>query len=408
MLYRLTPPLLLLAVLFLALASPTRAQTSTTQPKTLYLDSQYGSRKAGTNIAYSTLYPSLLLDVYMPTEADLIPRFPAFIILHGSNGSKELDKIVDLCQNWSKRGYVTVPINYNLWHGKTAAEAVRWVRANADKYKVDPSRIAIGGGSAGASTAMMAAFREISSIGPNAHVSVVLDLWGQTKHLGIISEVDNDDPPVYIVHGDADELVLPENSLVLESRLNSVGVVNRFQPIPGAGHSCFDAYWNHKVRNITNDRDITVDQDCAEFFYTHLNLVSLQATADSAGRTSWTSTHFNTTSASGNAAWTADPDADGSPNLLEYAFGTLPTTASSRPSVLHSISVDSPRRSVLTFNRTRSDVTYEVLASSDLSTWKVIAVNPGTVGQSVTVTDSVELTTGVSRFLRVRATLVEL
>jgi acetyl esterase/lipase len=406
MLYRLTPPLLLLALLFLALASPTRAQTSTTQPKTLYLDSQYGSRKVGTNIAYSRLYPSLLLDVYMPTGADHIPRFPAFIILHGSNGSKEIPEIVKLCQNWSKRGYVTVPINYNLWDGKTAAEAVRWVRANADDYKVDPSRIAIGGGSAGASTAMMAAFREISSIGPNAHVSVVLDLWGASAVpflFNLISDVDKDDPPVFIVHGDADKTVLPSNSLALESRLNSVGVVNRFQPIPGAGHSCFDDYWNY----IPEYQDITVDQDCAQFFYTHLNLVSLQSTADSVGRTNWTYTHFSKTLANGKATWKADPDADGAPNLLEYAFGTLPTTASSRPSVLHSISVDSPRRCVLTFNRTRSDVRYEVLASSDLSTWTVIAVNPGTVGQPVTVTDSVELNSGVSRFLRVRATLVE-
>lgn len=406
MLFRPTPPLLLLALLFLALASPTRAQTSTTQPKTLYLDSQYGYTKTETDIAYSKLYPSLLLDVYMPTGANHIPRFPAFIILHGSNGSKELDKIVQLCKNWSKRGYVTVPINYNLWDGKTAAEAVRWVRANADDYKVDPSRIAIGGGSAGASTAMMAAFREISSIGPNAHVSVVLDLWGASAVpflFNLISDVDKDDPPVFIVHGDDDKTVSYKDSVNLESRLNSVGVVNKFHLIPGAGHSCFDDYWNY----IPKGQDITVDQDCAEFFYTHLNLVSLQSTADSAGRTSWTSTHFNTTSVSGTAAWTADPDADGAPNLLEYAFGTLPTTANSRPSVLHGISVDSPRRSVLTFNRTRSDVTYEVLASSDLSTWTVIAVNPGTVGQSVTVTDSVELATGVSRFLRVRTTLVE-
>ena len=390
--------MLLLAILFLALAISPRAKAST-----IYLDSQYGYTKTKTDIAYSKLDTSLLLDVYMPTGANHIARFPAFIILHGAGGTKETDKIVKLCQNWAKRGYVTLAINYTLFDGNTAAEAVRWVRANADTYKVDPSRIAIGGGSAGAATSMMAAFREISSIGANAHVSVVLDLWGPSAVplvFNLISDVDKDDPPVFIVHGTADTTVSYQNSVNLANRLKSVGVDYKFFTIQGAGHGCFDNYWNDVVDGKT------IDQHCAEFFYKHLNLVSLQATADSAGRTSWTSTHFNTTSTSGNAAWTADPDADGGPNLLEYAFGTLPTTASSRPSVQHSISIDSPRRSVLTFNRTRSDVTYEVLASSDLSTWTVIAVNPGTVGQSVTVTDSVELKSGVSRYLRVRTTLV--
>ncbi len=403
MLFRPNTPLLLLAILYLALAISTRAQTST-----VYLDSQYGSKKAFSNVAYTALDPSLLLDVYMPTGANHIARFPAFIIMHGLGGKKENDQIVKLCQNWAKRGYVTVAISYTLGEVNTAAEAVRWMRANADTYKVDPSRIAIGGESAGAMTAMMTAFYETSdtgtkAIGPNAHVSVVLDLWGPSAVLfvfDLIPDVDKNDPPVFIVHGTADTIVIYQNSVNLANRLKSVGVDYKFFTIQGAEHSCYTNYWNDMIDGKT------IDQHAAEFFYKHLNLASLRATSDPAGSTSWTSTHFNTTSASGNAAWTADPDADGAPNLLEYAFGTIPTTASSRPSVQHSISIDSPRRSVLTFNRTRSDVTYEVLASSDLSTWTVIAVNPGTVGQSVAVTDSVELKTGVSRYLRVRTTLV--
>ena len=43
----------------------------------------------------------------------------------------------------------------------------------------------------------------------------------------------------------------------------------------------------------------------------------------------WRSRYFGTTDNSGNAANTADPDGDGVPNLVEYAFGLDPTLASS-------------------------------------------------------------------------------
>jgi hypothetical protein len=58
----------------------------------------------------------------------------------------------------------------------------------------------------------------------------------------------------------------------------------------------------------------------------------------------------------------------------------------------------------ITFLRLRSELTYAVEASSDLITWTTIATNPGVVGQSVTVTDTVDLPSAVParRFLRLR------
>ncbi len=65
----------------------------------------------------------------------------------------------------------------------------------------------------------------------------------------------------------------------------------------------------------------------------------------------------------------------------------------------------SASRVQLTFARMRGDVTYEVEASSNLVTWSVVAVNPGTVGAVVTVADSVTLdATNTRRFLRLRVT----
>jgi autotransporter-associated beta strand protein len=115
----------------------------------------------------------------------------------------------------------------------------------------------------------------------------------------------------------------------------------------------------------------------------------------------WRQTHFGTTDNTGAAADSADADGDGASNLLEYALGTTPTSAAS---VAVPAAQVSGLRLALTFQRFRSDVTYAVEASSDLLNWTTITTNPGNVGQSVTVTDTVDLSTSPRRFLRLRVT----
>jgi len=116
----------------------------------------------------------------------------------------------------------------------------------------------------------------------------------------------------------------------------------------------------------------------------------------------WRQQYFGTTSNSGNAADTFDFDGDDFSNLLEYALGTVPTSSVSRPNLESQIS---NFRLQIAFLRARPDVTYIVEATSDLaapSPWPVIATNPGTVGQQVTVTDPDPASP--SRFLRLRVT----
>ncbi|NJL19412.1 MAG: alpha/beta hydrolase, partial [Bdellovibrionaceae bacterium] len=49
-----------------------------------------------------------------------------------------------------------------------AADAIRWLRANAATYNIDPDRIAIGGISAGAGVSLFTAYQNAGTLGAGA------------------------------------------------------------------------------------------------------------------------------------------------------------------------------------------------------------------------------------------------
>lgn len=109
---------------------------------------------------------------------------------------------------------------------------------------------------------------------------------------------------------------------------------------------------------------------------------------------------------------TADPDADGLPNLAEYAFGTGPWMRTNAPT-LGTTTVATSTYLTITYTRAKllTDINYAVETSSNLQTWSsapgttvpVSTVDQGDVTQ-VTVRDSVAISPGGRRYLRVRVT----
>jgi len=115
----------------------------------------------------------LALDLYKP-KRDKVKRRPVAVWVHGGGfafGDKGSGPSAQLARRFARMGYVTVSINYRLLveggcSGATgiaiecyraaiegthdAQAAVRWLRANAKRLRVDPKRIGIGGESAGA------------------------------------------------------------------------------------------------------------------------------------------------------------------------------------------------------------------------------------------------------------------
>jgi hypothetical protein len=110
-------------------------------------------------------------------------------------------------------------------------------------------------------------------------------------------------------------------------------------------------------------------------------------------------------------------DNDGMPNLLEYAFGTDPKSPTTSPLTV-SVSGNNLQFS-FPCDDSRTDISYAVQASADLSTWTDIAqstggtntqpvsnlsavLDAGTGARTVWVMDSTAIPAGGKRFLRLK------
>ena len=124
--------------------------------------------KANYDVLYTTLENTpfgkreLHLDVFRPEKAG---KYPALIMVFGGgwrSGTKDLQ--VPMAMQIASKGYVTVAVEYQLsLEAKYPAAvynikaAIRWMRANAEKYNIDPDHIAISGCSAGGQLASLTA-----------------------------------------------------------------------------------------------------------------------------------------------------------------------------------------------------------------------------------------------------------
>lgn len=209
--------------------------------------------------------------------------FPAVICIHGGGfraGKREgYDPlIIKLAQ----RGYVAMTITYRLApkyqfpaavHDTKAA--VRWARANAAKYKIDPDRIGVTGGSAGGHLVQFlgvtADVKEFEGDGGNPGVSSkvacvvnvygpsdftksygksvdaaeVLPLWlggnldtARQKHIrsSPLYWVTPNAAPTLCIHGTEDKYVAHEQAVWMVDKLKAAGVEAELLTLPGAGH----------------------------------------------------------------------------------------------------------------------------------------------------------------------------
>lgn len=221
---------------------------------------------------------SLRIDLFVPTRVS--ESVPCLMFIHGggwSKGKKEDYLIYNLA--FAERGYVTASVSYRLSQVAPFPAAVqdvkcaiRWLRANAANYHIDPSQIAAIGGSAGGHLALMAGLSDDPSLeGQGGHadqssrVQAVVNFYGVTDattekaknahqvidfiggtysekttayHLcSPIEHVTSDDPPVLTFHGSLDELVPVTQATRLHAELDQAGVANALDILEGWPHT---------------------------------------------------------------------------------------------------------------------------------------------------------------------------
>ena len=199
------------------------------------------------NVEYAVVGgKSLRLDAYLPAGK---VSAPAIVLLHGGGftGGAKGGYTGELARHLADQGYAAFDIDYRLMRdlGPSAtlseameaaredlARAVKYVVANSKTYAIDPDRLAVGGGSAGAITALTATYGEDRSARqPKAVVSLWGSMYGQER------AIKPGDPPVFLVHGTADKTVPFAHSESIATASRKAGVDAVLLRIENGGHT---------------------------------------------------------------------------------------------------------------------------------------------------------------------------
>lgn len=223
----------------------------------------------------------LQMNIAVPPDAQG-KRFPVVLCIHGGGWQagrrEELDELAKLL---AQRGFVAATISYRFAPEfkhpaqiQDCAEAVRFLRAHAAEYHLDPMRVGAAGFSAGAHLAMLLAVGdpgdglglEPAADGTPAKVQAAVSFAGPTnlaaadipeQSVGIVAALigrdpegwksrcdaaspltylDKNDSPMLLFNGTKDPLVPHTQAFTMIEAMGRVGVPGRIEIIAGAGH----------------------------------------------------------------------------------------------------------------------------------------------------------------------------
>lgn len=250
-------------------SSPQPGSLATTKPMTI--DLTYCTTEEGIK---------LTMDLYRPKQDSGL--LPVVLYVHGggwTSGDKSDGVGLLFKEELTRRGYLFASINYRLGPKyifpaqiEDVKCAVRYLRAHAAKYRLNPERIGAIGGSAGGHLVALLGTSDAETgwdVGEfadqSSRVQAVVDLFGPADLHAMFAEADRmymmrifdasssddptlaeyspvtyaspDDPPFLIMHGDQDEVVPLEQSQILYERLKAAGVPAELVVVENAAHS---------------------------------------------------------------------------------------------------------------------------------------------------------------------------
>lgn len=247
---------------------------------------------------YGSSYRDLKFSICMPKVRTAGEKYPLLIWLCGGS-FKVMDKDVWWPQwmEFARRGCVTASIEYRTSNEEIfpaaltdVKAAVRYFRANASLYAIDPEQIFVAGESAGGGLASLAGvtgrkgqtkYDVGDHLSQNSCVQGVIDFYGvvdirerailddsnltfgaeeqlvgvegdisaRKKEASAVMHVTGETPPFLIFHGSNDTLVPPSQSSTLYEKLCEAGVRADYYVLEGEGHGA-DAFYQSEIMDI--------------------------------------------------------------------------------------------------------------------------------------------------------------
>ncbi|ACT05924.1 Alpha/beta hydrolase fold-3 domain protein [Dickeya chrysanthemi Ech1591] len=279
------------------------AEAKSVESKVINVEMTVPPVRMESDIAYSLTYNNmgrpvqLSMDLLQPYSPKPLPT--VLFITGGGFMDAPKAKFIGQRVDMARAGYVVASINYRVVPMVTfpgmledVKTAVRYLRANAGKFGIDPNRIAVMGESAGgylaalmATTNGMREFDKGEYLDQQSDVQAAIDLYGlsdltsvgddfsdeikeahkspaipeamlvhgipwqgggsilsdvaKAKKANPITYISKKTPPFLIMHGDADNVVSPSQTKILHEALLSQGVDSTRYIVKGADHAGF-------------------------------------------------------------------------------------------------------------------------------------------------------------------------
>lgn len=213
----------------------------------------------------------LFMEIYHPDNIDTNYKYPAMVFFFGGGwNTGSIKQFVAHARYFSHRGIVCILVDYRVKnrHGTTpfsslrdAKSAIRYIRLNADKFHIHPSRIIAAGGSAGghlaAATALIDDYNELTddfsvSCIPNALVlfNPVIDngpggygfdrIGVSYKNFSPLHNIKKGAPPTIFFLGTNDTLVPVETAKYYQKIMEKIGSSCELYLYKDQGHGFFN------------------------------------------------------------------------------------------------------------------------------------------------------------------------
>ena len=286
-------------ILFLALL------LTSCNAKSTFDSSKLGS--AELDVTYCTMNDlPQKMDIYYPSSGG---PWPVLMYVHGGSWYQDDKAEGEGWRGMNKQGFLVVSVNYRLGDHQTKFPAmiedvkcaVRYLRAHASDYNIDPDHIGAIGASAGGHLVALLRTTDQSAgwdigeyLDQSSRVQAIISMAGiadftsnipsglngsiyyafgklagkdspENVAVSPVTYITSDDPPFLILHGDRDGVVPLEQAKILNQKLTKANVSNKFIIVEGGNHGL-----QSSTGGETNPSAAEINQMIVEFLEENL------------------------------------------------------------------------------------------------------------------------------------------